>query len=64
MSVMRCDNCDKFVDTDWHEMWEIDGQDWCEDCTMELPEDAAGNPISPNEQEWLEAEHDGNPEPN
>lgn len=48
MSMMRCDNCDKFVDTDWHEMFEVDGQDWCEDCLDHLTEDEEGNLYSPD----------------
>jgi hypothetical protein len=32
MSIMRCDGCDRNIDTDYHEMEHNDAGSWCERC--------------------------------
>ena len=38
MSVIMCDGCGKFVDTDYEETYIIDGYEYCLGC-MEVQED-------------------------
>ena len=39
MSIMWCSSCHKAIDTDFQEMFEIDGEDICSDCNENMEED-------------------------
>lgn len=32
MSIQRCDRCERFIDTDEHEMYEVGDEVICESC--------------------------------
>lgn len=36
MSIFRCTICDENYDSDYHELYEIDGLDVCGDCFEEI----------------------------
>lgn len=39
MSIMRCDNCDRPIDTDEAPLNEVAGEMWCDDCLEDLDEE-------------------------
>jgi len=39
MSMFHCAICDLDLDSDYHEMYELDGLDICGDCFMEIKDE-------------------------
>ncbi|AQQ02424.1 hypothetical protein B0E33_01465 [Roseibium algicola] len=33
MSIMICDKCERYIDTDYHDMVQVGIEHWCEACT-------------------------------
>lgn len=40
MAIIRCGNCDTFVDDDWNPCEDVGGELVCTDCAVELEEEA------------------------
>lgn len=49
MSIMTCERCDRYVDTDFHEMYEHEGKQLCELCDVELTADELPMPAIESE---------------
>jgi hypothetical protein len=53
MACFYCNHCDRLLDGDWIESFDVDGEEVCIDCHCELF-DEDGNPIDEGEPEYIE----------
>lgn len=49
MSITTCERCDRYVDTDFHEMYEHEGKQMCEAYDVELSADEQPMPVIESE---------------